>query len=329
LSYSSISNNTPSSIFNRLFSKAVENWPVKVLSLGLAIILFIFHRMSILETRYFFSPLNIEHLGVMMPSSPYSSVIRVSLRGEADSVRSVLEDDIEVFVDMSAFNTRGSYFVPVEWRKRGPAQGLEALQITVEPREIYITLDYRISKLVPLVPIFQGQPESGYAMLSYSLNPSQVTIDGPAEQVAGIYELYTDVINLNYRRSGDFSERVNILNDTSLVLIRGDGIVEFRGSVGRFTAQKHIPAVPLGMVGLADGFVAELETPVINLYLQGEGQEIVDRFVLTPYFVRLDGSGITEEGTYVLGVLTGTAEGIFFTAEPNEITVRIRELGDF
>ena len=310
--------------FRRLFATAVENWPAKVLSIGLAIILFVFHRMSVLEMRYFSVPLNVEQLGAMMPSSSYPRMIRISLRGEANSIYSVQEEDIEAFVDMSNYNTPGSYLIPVQWRKRGLAQGLDALQVSVEPMEISFSLDQRISKFVPLVANFRGLIDPGFSMTSYSLDPPQVIIDGPAELMAGINELHTDLIDLNGRNS-DFTGTVEILNTDSLIIIRGDGTAVFSGSINRIIPVRNISMVPVSISGLGEDLHAELEHMYVNIYMEGENQDVVERFVPDPDFVRVDCSGIVEPGTYILSVQTGTYQGIFFRSDPDEITIRISQ----
>ena len=313
--------------WKKIFARAVENWPAKVLSIGLAIILFVFHRMSLLETRFFYVPLHVENLGAMMPANSYPRMIRISLRGEAGIIYSVLEEDIDAYVDMSGFSSRGTYHVPVQWRTGGVAQGLESLQVTVEPMEIPFVLDHRISKLVPLTANFRGQVDSGYTLDSYYLNPDHVIIDGPAELVAGIYELHTDYINMDGRISS-FSEFTSVPDTNPLIVIRGDGRVEFQGSISRLLPVRNIPVVPVIVTGLNEGLRAELETVFIDLNLEGENRENVDRFMVNGDFVRIDCSGITEPGTYVLNVLTGSVPGLRFRAEPNEITVRISVMED-
>ena len=46
-------------ILRNLFERAAHNWPVKVLSVALAILLFLFYRISTLEERFFSVPLEL------------------------------------------------------------------------------------------------------------------------------------------------------------------------------------------------------------------------------------------------------------------------------
>ena len=308
--------------YRKLLAKIAENWPAKVLCIGLAIIFFIFHRLSTLEQRFFSVPLKIEHRSAFMPASYYPRMIRVSLRGEANSIYPILEDDIEAYVNMDSFEKPGSYTVPVQWRKKGTAQGIEPLQITVDPMEITLALDLKISKFVPLSPNLLGQVEPGFTMTSYSLNPTQVIIDGPAELIGGIFGLDTEPIGLDGRRS-DFSTTVNILNRDPLIVLRGNGTTEFRGNISRIVPVRNILNVPVTVTGIREELTVELETNTCNLHLEGENQEALDNFEPPPDFLSIDCSIIDMPGTYILEVFAGTAEDIILQIDPGEVKILV------
>jgi hypothetical protein len=251
-------------------------------------------------------------------------MIRVSLRGDAASVYSFLEDDIEVFVDMARFTSPGTYVVPVQWRITNVAQGAHPLQISIDPVQITFAVDYRISKFVPVNASFRGQVEAGFNMTSYNLNPSQVIVDGPAELMSTISELHTEPIDLGGRRT-NFSITAHIQQHDPLIVFRGSGLTEFSGRISPIIPARNIRNVPIAVTGIREGFSAVLEVRTASVHLEGDNLNEVNSFVLPPEFLRVDCSGITEPGTYVLRVLTGTAENITFRAEPMEVTIRIRQ----
>ena len=313
--------------YRKIFARLVENWPAKVLSLGLAIILFVFHRMNSLETRSFLAPITIENLNAMMPSSPYPRMIRVNLKGEGKSLYSFLEDDIEPYVDMEEFSVPGAYKVPIKWRKKGTAQDVEPLQITVDPMEITFSLDYKISKFVSLIANFEGQVESGYNMTSYSFNPNQVIIEGPVSLLGGISELQTESIDLSGRRS-DFSVTASVLRPSSLIVIRGEGTTEFSGAISQLIPVRNITNVPIIITGIQEGFTAELEIKNGSIHLEGENRAAIEGFVPAPDFLRVDCSGISEPGIYILRVIAGNVMGISLRTEPQEVKIQIDSIGD-
>ncbi|MCL2007620.1 MAG: CdaR family protein [Treponema sp.] len=307
---------------NLLFKKFINNWPAKILSLTLAIIIFVFHRMVTLEERFFSSPLIIENLDGMIPSSYYPRMIRVTLRGETHGIYSIMEEDIEVFIDMEDFIIPGTYRVPVQWRKKGTAIGVDPLQVSIDPAEIIFSLDTRISRLVPVIARFRGQVEPGFIMTSFSLNPNQIIIDGPAGLMGAISELPTELIDLDGRQ-GNFSLTSNIIIDDPLILFRGRGTTEFNGIISQVIPVQNISNLPIIITGIREDFEAELEVNTGNLHIEGENQEDLVAFVPPPDFLRVDCSGISEPGIYILRVLTGYAPNMSLRVEPAEVSIRI------
>ena len=308
--------------FVKLFDRTIKNWPAKVLSLALAIILFVFHRMITLETRFFSVPVVIENLNAMVPSSSYPRTIRVSLRGEANSIYSVLEGDLEVYVDMDKFNTPGTYIVPVQWRRKGAAQITEPMQVSVDPMEITMSVDHRISKFIPIVADFVGQVETGYDMTSYTLNPTQITIDGPAALMDGISEVFTEQIDLSGRIS-DFNIMAAILQRDPLIVIRGNGFTELHGTITQIIPVRNIPNVPITVTGLREGLTGELDIGSASIRLEGPNRNTVEAFSPSPGFLSVDCSGIEEPGIYTLSVYARIAENLRVRVDPIEVNIRV------
>jgi len=306
----------------KILLKAIENWPAKVLSIGLALMLFVFHHMSTLEERFFSVPLNIERTGPLVPSTPYPRMIRVNLRGEPASIFSIMESDIEVYVDMERLEQPGVYTVPIQWRTRGAALGAEPVQITVDPMEITLSLDHRISRAVPVTASLRGQIETGHLLTYYSLSPAEVIIEGPASLISGIPEIFTETIELDGRRS-DFSITTVVLNPNPLMIIRGSGTSEFRGNITQIIPVRNIANVPIAITGLVEDFTGELETLFAGIRIEGESQAILDGFTPPPGFLRVDGSGINQPGTYILRVLSGNAENVTIRVEPEEVRLHV------
>ena len=300
----------------------IKNWPAKVLSIALAILLVVFHRMSTLEERFFSVPLSIERGGPLVPSSPYPRMIRVNLRGEAASIFSIMENDIEVYVDVERLESPGMYTVPVQWRKRNVTQAMEPVQITVDPMEITLALDHRLSRAVPVTASLRGQVDAGHTMLSYSLSPDQVIIDGPAGLISSISEIFTEVIDLGGRRS-DFSVTALVVNPDPLMIIRGSGVSEFHASVTQIIPIRNITNVPINITGLMEELSGELEINTASIRLEAGSQDALDGFTPGPGFLRVDGSGIDQPGTYILRILAASAENVIIRVEPEEVIIHV------
>ena len=223
--------------------KITEKWPVKVLSVAAALLLSVFHRINTLESRFLSAPLRIEANDTLVPASSFTQIVRVSLRGEGNSIYPILDDDIEAYIDLKKYANEGLYRVPVQIRKKGSAVGVEPLEISVEPMEIAINLENRLSRNINIMPVFHGNVADGYELANQSITPTIVIAEGPRSSMELLYEFYTGTIDLDGRFQ-DFSVMVNIINDNPLIQIHGNRMVEYRGVIKRIvrTVQVNNPA---------------------------------------------------------------------------------------
>lgn len=219
--------------YQKILLKIADKWTAKVISIILAILLFAYHKADSMEKRVFSAPLFIEIDGNYTTASSYEQTVRITMRGEANSVYPVLENNIETFVNLKG-KTKGTYRVPVQIRKKGAAITADSLEITVYPIEISLTIDYKVSKYVPVSPNLRGNLKSGFQMVSSSMTPARILIEGPADTLAAITELSTEAIDLEERNS-DFSVLTNIVNYKPFVVIRGNPSVEFKGVIQEIT----------------------------------------------------------------------------------------------
>jgi YbbR domain-containing protein len=317
----------PSLNLRKILVRAADNWVAKVLSVFLAIIVFVFHQMTTMESRFFLAPLIVELPSHLVPSSPYTRMIRVSLRGDADNIMPILEDDVEAYIDLSSIDEPGSYRTPVQIRKKGSAVGVEPLEISFNPIEIELELDQKSSKYVPLTANIQGSLEPGYDMVSHSLTPTQVAVDGPAKLLDTVTELYTDTIDLD-GRNDDFSVVVSILNRDPLLTIRGNGMTEFRGFVRSRIAVRNFSSLPIATEGLDGRFLPEPDTAFGSVRISGPQTEL-DAFVAPRSFLSVDCSGISGEGAYSLPVKVNLPPTLSLVRiEPQEITVVVSLSGE-
>jgi YbbR domain-containing protein len=283
-----------------LLARVAENWPVKVISLAMAIGLFVFHRMSLLEERFFSVPLSVETDTRLIPASSYPGMIKITLRGDANTIYPVLEEDIQAYIDLNQYTEPGTYRAPVRIHKKGTALRAEALEILVDPIEVVLILDERLSKTVPVKANFRGAIEMGYEMGEYTLDPAHVVIDGPMGLLKDISELSTDFVELT-GRSVDFSTTVRILNDEPLIVIRGNGLIEFRATIREQLWIQNIDNIPIRINGLEEEFSGELEITIGSVRIEG-GQTMFEKLRTQDVGLYVDCSSINDEGDFLLPV---------------------------
>jgi hypothetical protein len=307
--------------FKGFLRKLAENWVPKVLSIALALVIFMFHRLNTLETRFFSLPLILEIPSSLCPSSSYARMVRVTLRGDANNIQPIQSDDIEAYIDLRGHESPGAYHAPVRLRKKGTALGVEPLEMTVEPVTMDIELDYKQSKYVPLTANIQGSPEPGFDF-SHTLSPSQVVLEGPSGLLDSVSELYTDVIDLN-GRNADFSVSVPILNRDPLLTIRGNGITEFKGFIHARVDVRNFGNIPIILSSLGPGLLGEGDIRTGSVRLEGRREDL-DAFVPPANFLSVDCSGITGPGRYTLPVKAAPPPSLsLIRTEPAELGLTV------
>jgi YbbR domain-containing protein len=192
-----------------------------------ALIISVFHRMGSFETRFFSTQLRIETNDTLVPVDLQGRVARISLKGDINSINTILDEDIEVYIDLQRYTLEGSYQVPVQVRKKGSAVGIEPLEIKIDPMEISLELERKINRNIAVTPVFRGTVADGYQLTSQTINPPSLTVEGPRSIVETITGFKTDIIDLEGRYE-DFSIQVNIIHNEPLIVIRGNSTIEFR-----------------------------------------------------------------------------------------------------
>lgn len=225
----------------KLVSKILEKWPVKVISLAAALVIAVFYRMNTLDTRNFSVPVQIETNGFLVPTGSFIDTVRISLRGETNSIYQILEEDIEAFIDLHKYSKEGNYKVPVQIRKKGSSLGVEPLEINVLPIEIHISLEQKITRSIPVFPVYHGSIASGYVLKDQFLIPDSLPAEGPYSIITNLHGFLTEAIDINGRFE-DFSMLTNIINVNPHITVLTDTMIEYNGIIEPVRRETQRPA---------------------------------------------------------------------------------------
>jgi len=311
----------------KLIVKIIENWPVKVLSIVLAFILFIFHRLNTMTTRPLSIPLAIETNSALTPASAYPRTVRVTLRGEDNSIQSIADNDIEAYVDLTKYESEGSYSAPVLIRKKDSALGIEPLEIVVYPLKISVQLDRKISKTLPLTAVINGRVADGFNLISHSISPSEITVTGPFGLLESVAEIKTEPIDLDGRNS-DFSMEVHIANLNPLFVLRGSSTAKFSCFINPTVSVRSIDGIAITLKGLHPDFEADTGGRTGSIRIEGN-QPQLDGFRPPPDFFVVDCSDISEPGTYTLPIMVDLPPDFsLIRREPEELILTVTHYGN-
>jgi hypothetical protein len=306
----------------RLFS----NWPAKVLSLFAAVLLFSFYRLNRLEDRYISVPLAVSMNDEYVLASQSPRSVRVTLRGESNAIFSIQEDDVTASLDLSGYRAEGKYRVPVQVERKGAALGVDPLEIRTDPADVAVSMEKRVTRVVPVTPSFKGFLEPGYELLSFDLEPSMVEVSGPASVVSRVDDVQTDFIELA-GRNADFTAKVRVVKKESLVSISGSDSVEFRAVVQRSLAIKSFEGIPIAVEGLSGELSLSSSLPAGSLRVRSSTMDI-SGFSPPQGILFVDLSGARAPGTYKISVQARAPDGFTIERyEPQSIQVAIVAAG--
>jgi YbbR domain-containing protein len=120
--------------------------------------------------------------------------ISVLLRGRRGQLRTLANDGLVLTVDCIDIYDAGERTVNVDAESLRLPRGVEFIKAV--PSQFRFLLKERGEKLVEVAPQFVGEIPAGYVLDGYRVEPSTVTIAGPADRIALIEQVSTDPISL-------------------------------------------------------------------------------------------------------------------------------------
>jgi YbbR domain-containing protein len=306
--------------FRQGIARLSRNWPVKILSLAAAILLVLFNNLSRLEDRYLSVPLDLVLHEGFVPSAPYPERVRVRIRGEADQIFRLIEDDLYTYLDLSEHRSSGEYRGAVEVEKRGTALVMDAIDISVDPAVITVRLEEKMTRSVEISPSLAGYPPPGYQLAQYQVTPSIVDIEGPRSVVQKYETLSTENIDISDKQE-DFEVRVRIEKPDPMIRIPAGEVVEFRGVIEEAVVLTTFEPVEIVILNLEPGLVPASGVPRGSIRVQGF-QAQIDAVAGRDVQLVMDASSVDGPGRYTLSVRPAIPGGLLVLRyEPQSLEI--------
>lgn len=262
-----------------ILARALAFWPVKILALAAAVLLFVFNRMNNLEQLVFELPLEVILPDGYVLADPLRAHAVVAVRGEVEgSLRHATADQFRAYVDLTRFRREGTFTVPVQYGRRDAAQLADAFVDRVEPTEVTVSLERVAERSLPVVANIAGAPEKGYALSQYTITPPVVRLRGPRTVVENTTSVLTEEISLD-GITGDYKTRIGLLHSSPLISFVGPSRVEFYGLISKVVVTREIVDIPVALVNADSRYDWEVRPPFGRLVLKGaevdiEGPEV-------------------------------------------------------
>lgn len=253
------------SLWDQLFGQ----WPVKMLALAAAVMIFVLNRMNNLEERIFSLPLEVILPEGYVIAEPLRDQVIVSVKGEVEGdIRASTPSEYRAYVDLTPYDREGRFTLPVRYGRRDDLEPATTFIDRVEPQTVVVTLEPVAEKMLPVEARVSGEPEKGYFLAEYTVTPSLVRIKGPRSRVDQVDQISTQEVSL-IGITGDYKRRVNLVQDDPLLTLVGVSNVEFYGAIRKTVMTRDFRDVPIVLVGADPDYEWEFRPQYGGLRLRG------------------------------------------------------------
>jgi len=244
------------------------------------------------------------------------NVADVRVRGSSGALSRIATGELVAVLDLRVARAGRRLFHLTPGDVRRPF-GIDVVQIT--PANLSITFEPSASKMVPVVPNIDGEPEDGYVVGTISADPPTVEIVGPITAVKNLTEAITETVSVA-GAAGPVKEMVTIGVPDPSVRLRNPQSAQVTVNVAAAPVEWAVSAIPVDARN-AEGTVSMLPSQV-TVYVRGPREARgsgADAFEAT-----VDVEGL-RAGQFRLPVRVVPPPRVgVVKVEPSEIRVRIR-----
>jgi hypothetical protein len=296
--------------------------PIKLICLAAAVVLLFFHRVTTLAERFISVPLEVNTPAGLAVASSFPKTVRITLRGAGDAIYPILEEDVEAIANLDSHRVPGVFRAAIKVERKGTAQGVEPLEIRVEPQAITFTLEPLTEKNVAVSPDLRGVPAYGYEMVQSGVSPQTITIRGAKSRVESVTSLATEAIDLT-GRSGSFALKVKVILPNPLLKIAGEASADFHATIQEATVQHSFDGVAVTPFDLSSHLALKTLPLPGSVKMQGT-QLAVDAIRPELLALVLDLGAVRRAGTFTLPTRPQAVPGILVLDwSPREVTIDV------
>jgi len=202
------------------------NWPWKLLSLGIAFVLWaVLGRQSEMAMTIS-APVQYRNIADDVDiSSEIPDHVHLEVRGPADRLTESYLSTASVALDFGHFTSPGERTFNIDGHNVKLPLGIVFARAV--PSQIRVRFDRRITRDIPVRPRFYGTPPDGYRLAQIHLEPQSIRIRGPESHVAHLDSVQTDPIDLS-GIVGEHAGRVPTYIGDPQVQVVGQGTVDYK-----------------------------------------------------------------------------------------------------
>lgn len=271
-----------------------KEWVLKIISLGLAAMLWYFVGGEDVVEKNVMVPVEVINMPAdLIISNKHKRELEVTVRGPRSIILEMGKNQMPFQIDL-AQATPGTKVEVVDPKTIRASRGVEVLR--VQPSSIILSLDKLIEKEFQINPVTTGEVTPGYILEGLRLDPPAIMITGPQTVLSQVEVLKTVPININ----GLFESiqlQIPLEMDESLVDLIGETSITADIAINFDSIEKKIKNIPISMI--IDGFHRDVVPDRVDVTMKipkliyKKGMDLTRLFTVT---------AVQEEGSEKLKV---------------------------
>ncbi|MBR6154273.1 MAG: hypothetical protein IKQ43_07540 [Treponema sp.] len=299
----------------RLLDKLLENWPAKVICLALALLLYFFYNLSLLDKKTFTLLVSTVENGQMTSATDKNAIksVKVTVHAKQEQLAGINEDDLKAYIDISSQTAEGTFDFPVLIETSPRLKLMDPLEITSVPENIKTSVEEKKFKYLPVKTSLVGTPARGYEVLSVKVEPTYARIDGPKSIVDSLSHIYTGAINIEgIYRSSEYE--VSLINDNQFLKLNETQNVKVTVDLVQSQTSTTFSQVEVTSIGLPDNLYIANGPYSVSLNLSGTVLAL-ERLSESQIMAIANCSSVTESGEYDIPIEITVPSGIQVDAQ--------------
>ncbi len=167
--------------------------------------------------------------------------ITVEFKGPPDMLKRVREEDVDARINVSKLPP-GPQVVELGQENVRLPSSVEFVRTL--PKLVHFNLDRRLRDSLPLQPSFAGRAAAGLQVLSWSIEPASVQVEGPESVIRKLKKISTQAVPLDGRNANFDTPVVPTFNDPDLT-VTNPGPANLHVVLGEKRAQRTLGPVPV------------------------------------------------------------------------------------
>jgi YbbR domain-containing protein len=281
----------PSPLLERIRPDAGSVW-LFVLSVALAVAFWSYTVSEVKSVKDVSVPLQFANVpkDFIIVGEDARRLVTVEFMAPPDMLKRVREEDVDLRIDASRVKPGPQ---SVELGREHVRLPSSVTLVRTFPKVVLFSLDRRLSDTLPLRPAFTGRPPSGLQVISWSIAPPTVVVEGPESVLGKLGHISTQPVPLDGRTRDFEVPVVPTLSDPDLTT-PSPGAYTLRVALGEKRAQRTLAAVPVRVLNTR--LPVSLQPDSIKVMVEGP-ESLIRALVPEDLTAEVDAGGLASSAT--------------------------------